>query len=94
MQYDYLPKSNIETGNLRTEEQLKQSMKELQCFGGIPQTGLLDNATIELMQRPRCGLPDHSTNSICFPKSNHTRRRQRRYVIQGQKWSTNDLTWR
>lgn len=30
MEFGYLPKSDIETGNLRTEEQLKEAIKNLQ----------------------------------------------------------------
>lgn len=30
MEFGYLPKSNIETGNLRTEAQLKDAIKDLQ----------------------------------------------------------------
>lgn len=32
MEFGYLPKSNIETGNLRTEEQLRGAIKNLQVI--------------------------------------------------------------
>lgn len=93
MEFGYLPKSDIETGNLRTEEQLKESIKVLQRFANIPATGLIDEKTIELMKMPRCGQPDNP-NSGDFSSSNRVKRRFRRYVIQGPKWSTTSLTWR
>lgn len=93
MEFGYLPKSNIETGNLRTEEQLKASIKALQQFANIPATGVIDEKTIELMKKPRCGQPDNP-NSPDFFSTNRFKRRFRRYVIQGPKWSTTSITWR
>lgn len=93
MEFGYLPKSNIETGNLRTEEQLKESIKALQQFANIPATGVIDEKTIVLMNKPRCGQPDNP-NSPDFFSTNRFKRRFRRYVIQGPKWSTTSITWR
>lgn len=93
MEFGYLPKSDIETGNLRTEDQLKESIKTLQRFANIPATGIIDEKTIALMKRPRCGQPD-SPNSPDFSATNRLRRRTRRYVIQGPKWSNTSITWR
>lgn len=91
MEFGYLPKSDIETGNLRTEVQLKEAIKTLQRFGNIPITGKLDDATSELMRRPRCGQPDNP-NSLDFSATNRLRR-HRRYVIQGPKWQSTSVTW-
>lgn len=93
MEFGYLPKSDIETGNLRTEDQLKESIKTLQRFANIPATGMMDEDTIKLMKRPRCGMPD-SPKSGDFSATNRLRRRIRRYVIQGPKWSNTSITWR
>lgn len=93
MEFGYLPKSDIETGNLRSEDQLKESIKSLQRFANIPDTGLIDDKTIELMRRPRCGQPDNP-NVPDFFATNRSKRRTRRFVIQGPKWSNTSLTWR
>ncbi|RZF40485.1 hypothetical protein LSTR_LSTR000364 [Laodelphax striatellus] len=37
---------------------MSDALKNVQSFGGIPETGILDEATIKLMQTPRCGVPD------------------------------------
>lgn len=93
MQFGYLPKSNIETGNLRTEDQLIQSIIALQRAGNISQTGVIDEATSKLMKTPRCGLPDNI--NLDFSATNRlNRRRHKRYVIQGHKWSSTSITWR
>lgn len=96
MNFGYLPKSDIETGNLRTEDQLKEAIRSLQRNAHIPATGLIDDATNELMRRPRCGQPDN-IDSNEFSATNRLRihgRRSKRFVIQGPKWSSTRITWR
>lgn len=94
MEYGYLPKSDMETGNLRTEDQLNEAIKSLQRFANIPETGVMDDATRRMISRPRCGLPDN-TNTGEFSAMNELRsRRRKRYSIQGPKWSSTSVTWR
>lgn len=93
MDYGYLPKSDRETGNLRTEDQLIIAIKELQRMGHIKQTGHIDDATRELLRRPRCGQSDDPLTSD-FSATNRFRRRNKRFVIQGPKWDHPNLTWR
>lgn len=98
MNFGYLPKSDIETGNLRTESQLTGAIKTFQRFGNIPETGEIDLATRELMQRPRCGQPDVASASD-FSANNriatdYFRNRVKRSLIQGPKWANTNLKWR
>ncbi|KAH8375256.1 hypothetical protein KR200_004034 [Drosophila serrata] len=96
MQFDYLPKSDLETGALRTEQQLIDAVRSLQSFGNIPVTGKIDSATARLIQQPRCGVgdkkyaysfsPDNLDHDVVYT-------RVRRYVLQGPKWDKTDLTW-
>lgn len=58
---------------------MKNAIKMFQAFAGIPETGEVDNKTIEMMLMPRCGMPD-------FKESNNTKKRRKRYSIQGSKW--------
>lgn len=94
MEFGYLPKSSIETGNLRTEEQFKESLKKLQANANIPVTGLIDENTIQLMKKKRCGLPDDPQTPGFYATDGNLSRRSKRYVIQGPKWSKTDITWR
>lgn len=57
---------------------MAQSLRSLQRFAGLNETGLLDAATIRLMAQPRCGMPDLSPADKA--------RRRRRYVLQGTLW--------
>ncbi|KAG8295729.1 Matrix metalloproteinase-15 [Homalodisca vitripennis] len=61
------------------------AIKDVQKFGNIKQTGVLDNATIQLMKSPRCGLPD-----ILPSKPNRTKR----YILgPTQGWTKRQLTY-
>lgn len=66
------------TGNLRSQQDLEKSIKMLQRYGGLPETGKLDAATIKLMGESRCGVSD-------FGKTDNTRRKKR-YTLQGSRW--------
>lgn len=87
MNYGYLPKSDLETGNLRTEESVRDAIRELQRFGGLKPTGQIDEPTKKLLATPRCGVQDK-------PDQNYVNTRQKRYLLQGQKWDRTNLTWR
>lgn len=86
MTYGYLPQSDLETANLRTEESVRDAIRELQRFGGLEPTGEVDEATRRLLSRKRCGLPDKEESDRGA--------RYKRYTLQGQKWGYTNLTWR
>ena len=56
--FGYLPQSNLETGAMRTEQKLKDALKNLQFYAGIGVTGFVDEDTAKLLNKPRCGVPD------------------------------------
>lgn len=85
MKFGYLPQSDLETGSLRTEESLRDAIRDLQRFGGLEPTGDIDDATRRLLSRKRCGLPDKADDSF--------QRRFKRYTLQGQTWGYTNLTW-
>ncbi|KAF5306949.1 hypothetical protein FQA39_LY00179 [Lamprigera yunnana] len=83
MQFGYLSPSPAGAGALRTEESVRQAIKELQEFSGLPITGRLDQKTKTLLRTPRCGVPDIQPHSM----------RRKRFMIQGQRWPYNNITW-
>lgn len=93
MEFGYLPKSNSETGNLRAEEQLRDAIRTLQKYANIPISGKVDERTRMLLKASRCGVPDFDTVDF-KAHSRHRNSRSKRYVIQGQKWTTENVTWR
>jgi len=85
------------------------AIRRFQKFAGIAQTGLLDSATLQMMQKARCGVKDRNPEDSIFefndgddeddddssPVSmDFNSRRKRRYALHGTKWNHNDLTYR
>merc|ERR550532_3449711 len=57
--FGYLPQSDIETGALRTEEELRKAIRKFQSWASIPVTGNMDKATLDKMASKRCGVADN-----------------------------------
>ncbi|XP_077532600.1 matrix metalloproteinase-2-like isoform X2 [Haemaphysalis longicornis] len=73
----------LPSDNLRTEQGFRSALKRMQRFAGLSPTGKLDEATMAMMKRPRCGVPDVIGHA----------ERVRRYALQGAKWDKTELTW-
>jgi len=86
--FGYLPQSDLETGALRTIQQLKDAIRNLQGFAGINMTGEIDDQTRRLIQQKRCGVQD-----VSLGFRNKRSIRVKRYNLQGQRWSHSNLTW-
>lgn len=56
-------------------------LSEMQRFFGLQVTGTLDENTVELMKRPRCGVPDANIGQFSTFGNN-------------LKWTKNSLTYR
>ncbi|XP_075469260.1 matrix metalloproteinase-25-like [Ascaphus truei] len=86
--YGYLPAPDPYSAQQQTLEGLRASVRSMQRFAGIPETGELDDETVQMMQRPRCSLPD------IIGTSELMRRRRKRYALVGTVWEKKELTWR
>lgn len=62
-------------------------------MGNIPETGVIDYRTNELMSKPRCGVKDELDIEPIYDLMRH---RRKRYVTApgDPKWEKNDLTYR
>ncbi|NXH83862.1 MMP17 protein, partial [Edolisoma coerulescens] len=82
--FGYLPPPDPVTGQLQTQEELTKAITAMQRFGGLEATGVLDEATLELMKTPRCSLPDLTIAET----------RRKRFAQAVSKWSKRNLSWR
>ncbi|CAN9509079.1 unnamed protein product [Ophioblennius macclurei] len=87
--YGYLPPPDPRTGKLQTKDGIENAIRVMQRFGGVTETGVLDDETLKLMSTPRCSLPDIVGRDDMLRK----RRRRKRYALSGLKWHKTDLTW-
>lgn len=87
--YGYLPPADPRTSKLQSQEGIEKAIRVMQRFGGVRETGVLDEATLKLMATPRCSLPD----IVGVEDMLRRRRRRRRYALTGLKWHKTDLTW-
>jgi hypothetical protein len=60
----------------------KEALRHFQEFYKLPVSGILDKATVNLMLRPRCGVPD-----LIVAAGGQD------YVYSGRKWEELDLTY-
>ncbi|XP_004628149.1 matrix metalloproteinase-25 isoform X2 [Octodon degus] len=85
--YGYLPPPHPAQAQLQSPAKLRDAIKVMQRFAGLPETGLMDPETIATMHKPRCSLPD-----VLGPAG--LVRRRRRYALGGSVWKKRTLTWR
>ena len=85
--YGWMPPPDPEASELITEMEMRRSVAQMQRFYGLPQTGLLDDATVKKMQSPRCGVSDVDIANNRFRPS--------RYAIDPRiKWDKTDITYK
>ncbi|XP_075885207.1 matrix metalloproteinase-17-like [Nelusetta ayraudi] len=88
--FGYLPPPDPVSGQLQTKEALSRAIKAMQKFGGLKETGVFDEATLALMETPRCSLPDVPQGQ----QGAGPRRRRGRGLTPQSKWNKRHLSWR
>ena len=97
--YGYLSKRPTKDGSSGAglEERAVKAIKRLQKFAGLAETGEIDSDTLELIDKPRCGVQDPLiTNDTTGVSGSESGGRNRRYVVAGSphQWNKNDLTYK
>lgn len=87
--YGYLQEPTFDSAEglqaefLYAEEAVVQGIKNIQKFGNVEVTGVLDEETIKLFSAQRCGVKDVLTSKD----------RQRRYIIGSKNWGKRLITY-
>ncbi|XP_043091592.1 matrix metalloproteinase-25 [Puntigrus tetrazona] len=94
VRYGYLPSPDTLIGRLHTREGIEEAVRKMQQFAGIEETGKLDHATLEVMARPRCSLPDTiSSEDLLKGKRRGKEKLKRKYTLPRLRWDKTDITW-
>ncbi|MDQ3654313.1 MAG: matrixin family metalloprotease [Chloroflexota bacterium] len=70
------------------DEATYAALRRFQSFTGLPVTGVLDEATVAQMSRPRCGFPDVPIGGTPVNGSPVAS-----FVAQGSRWTTTNLRY-
>lgn len=62
---------------------MRDAIRKFQKMTGLPMTGIMNEATMRMMERPRCGVKDFDSE-----------RRTKRYVVADYKWNKNRLSYK
>lgn len=86
--FGYLEAPSADTEGLMVEFLYAESavvdgIRNIQRFGGLETTGVLDENTIKLLSAPRCGVKD-VTNAG---------ERRKRYIIGSKNWGKRQITY-
>lgn len=68
---------------LYAEDAVRQGIKNIQKFGGLDSTGILDDKTVKLLSAPRCGVKDVLNSE----------ERRKRYIIGSKNWGKRMITY-
>ena len=68
------------------DDRTESALRKFQMLQGLEVTGKLDEPTLELMGKPRCGVPDIPVSDADGNAS--------KFVAQGNRWNTNNLSYR
>jgi hypothetical protein len=69
--------------SLYAENAIVEGIKNVQRFGGLHPSGVIDEATIQLMNSPRCGVKDITSE----------KERRKRYIVGSKNWKKKKITY-
>ncbi|XP_077994650.1 matrix metalloproteinase-19-like [Glandiceps talaboti] len=89
----------LATDDYQTGDDVRDAVMNFQQMANLEMTGKLNDATMRMMEKPRCGVEDMIGSTIMGTDMNDINNsmfmpRHKRYAIQDRKWSKNDLTYK
>lgn len=85
LQQNYLRAYHYISPTRSGNHDFETAVRKFQHFMNLPVTGQVDRATLNMMRKPRCGVPDVEDGAF--------ESRKRRYSTFGSKWSKTHLTY-
>ena len=85
LQQNYLRTYHYISPTRSGNHDFETAVRKFQHFMNLPVTGQVDRATLNMMRKPRCGVPDVEDGAF--------ESRKRRYSTFGSKWSKTHLTY-
>uniref|UniRef100_A0A3Q0R962 Matrix metallopeptidase 15 n=1 Tax=Amphilophus citrinellus TaxID=61819 RepID=A0A3Q0R962_AMPCI len=85
--FGYLSQASRQMSTMQSAQIMSKAISDMQRFYGLEVTGEMDPATLSAMRRPRCGLPDRKPEELV------DRSRKKRYVLTGQRWDKDHITY-
>ncbi|GFO19891.1 LOW QUALITY PROTEIN: matrix metalloproteinase-24-like [Plakobranchus ocellatus] len=90
--YGYMaPPESIYRGKFQSDDVINTAIRDFQRFNGLKETGVPDPETLELMQRPRCGMPDIIREP---PRNNKDVLIPMAFTTFGTRWHKDTVTWK
>lgn len=102
--------SETTTTTTPSKKRVMSKLSQLQHYLRVPVSGRVDDATVEAMQRPRCGRPDPDIAELndlededlndaeeqgnVGRRRKPKKRRQKRYALAGDRWSKKHISYR
>ena len=77
MKYGYISSTH-------TFSDMSNAIRQFQKFAHIPETGILDEMTVAMMQMPRCGVQDFSPSGG---------QRAKRFIASSRYWQNRTVTF-
>ncbi|XP_059223657.1 matrilysin [Stomoxys calcitrans] len=95
--FGYLDKNPDNSEALYHESAIVEALKNIQKYGAINQTGKLDDMTLELFTKPRCGVPDIEGKPY-YLKQHETvtmgaKHRQKRFIFGAKTWTKRNIKY-
>ena len=86
--FGYLAAGDTNSEALHTEESITGAVRQMQMFGGLQPSGVLDEANRKLVSSPRGGNKDTK------PDRPNAHTRHKRFIIGAKGWRKRKLTWK
>lgn len=86
VQFGYLNSQAMRSGSHMSQDAASKALTDFQMFVGLQPTGKMDEATHNMMTKPRCGLKDkHDFDGVYS--------RRKRFATLGETWKKYDLSY-